>query len=77
MRAHGEALRGHGVLPFHGLWETAKEWAERQSPRDVTFLFVVTLTAILGVGLIVYGFWDAFQTLEMSNLPEYWSVQPF
>ena len=77
MTARGEVIGGHGVLPFHGLWATAKEWAERQSPRDMTFIFVVTLTAILGVGLTVYGFWDALQTLRMTNLPEYWSVKPF
>lgn len=77
MTARGEVIRGHGVLPSHGLWETAKEWAERQSPRDMTFIFLVTLTALLGVGLIVYGFCDAFQSLRMANLPEYWSVKPF
>jgi hypothetical protein len=77
MTARGDVIRGQGVLPLHGVWDSAREWAERQSARDKTFIFLVTLVTILGVGLVVYGFYDALQTLRMANLPDYWSVKPF
>jgi hypothetical protein len=77
MTAHGDVIRGHEVLPFYGLWQKAKEWSGSQSARDKTFLFVAALTAVLGLGLLIYGFHHAMHTLDMANLPQYWSVKPF
>ena len=77
MTAHGHAIEGHKIPPFPGLWETVEEWANRYTPREKTFIFVLTLTTLLGVGLVVYGFHEALQTLKTTNLPEYWTVKPF
>lgn len=77
MTAHGDTLRSHGGLPFQDFLETAREWTQRHSARDMTFIFSVTLLAILGFGLVVYGLVDAFDTLKTTQLPPYWSVRPF
>ncbi len=77
MRAHGDTIQGHEIVPFQGLWETVAEWANSQTPREKTFVFVVTLAALLGVGLLVYGFHEALQALDTANLPKYWSTKPF
>ena len=74
MTAHGHAIRSHEILPLHGLREAGKEGAERQSPRDKTFILLAALAAILGMGLIVYGSYEALQTIKMLNLPVYWPV---
>jgi|GEM_PF-3239762 len=77
MRAHGDTLQGHEVVPFQGLWETVAEWTNRKTPREQTFIFVATLTALLGVGLLIYGFHEALQAIETNHLPAYWSIKPF
>ena len=74
MTAHGRAIRSNEILPVHGLGEAGKDGAERQSLWDKTSIFLAALVAILGVGLIVYGFHEALQTLKMINLPVYWPV---
>lgn len=77
MRTHGDTIQSHEVVPFQGLWETVAEWANSQTPREIAFISVVTLTALLGVGLLIYGFHEVLQTLETTHLPEYWSIKPF
>jgi hypothetical protein len=51
-----------------------QDGAERQSLWDKTFIFLAALAAILGVGMIVYGFHEVLQTLEMIHLPVYWPM---
>jgi NhaP-type Na+/H+ or K+/H+ antiporter len=77
MPAHGDTLRSHGSLPFQDSWEAAREWTRRHTRRELTFMFLVTLVAILGFGLVVYGFVEAMGTLKATQLPPYWSVRPF
>lgn len=76
MTAHGDIIRGHEVFPVHGLREAGQDGAERQALRDKAFFFLAALAAILGVGLIVYGFHEALQTLETIKLPPYWPHWP-
>jgi len=74
MTAHGDIIRSHEVFPVHGIREEGKDGAKTRSLGDKTFIFLAVLAAILGVGLVVYGFHEALQTLKMSNLPVYWPV---
>jgi hypothetical protein len=71
MTARGDIIRSHEVFPVHGLREAEKGGAERQPLRDKAFILLVALAVILGVGLIVYGFHEALETMEMGNLPPY------
>jgi len=71
MTAHGDIIRSHEVFPVHGLREAERDGAEGQSLREKAFILLAALAVILGVGLIVYGFHEALETLQMGNLPPY------